>query len=192
MALNPPETVWIVHGSLRRSRANGPGERFVLWVQGCTLGCHGCFNPGTHSAMGTPVSVDSVLTQVLQLPDLEGVTLTGGEPLQQPEALEEFCRGLKKRSDLGVIVLTGYSVEEIRADERLMAASQDVDVLVAGRYNSRLHLGAGLRGSSNKSYWFLTDRYSGEEFEAIPEIEVLVDSQGTLTVTGMVPWSLPV
>ena len=37
-----------LHGFLPRSRANGPGWRSVVWVQGCSLGCPGCFNPQTH------------------------------------------------------------------------------------------------------------------------------------------------
>ena len=38
-----------IHAIEPRSRANGPGARFVVWLQGCTLGCPGCFNPATHA-----------------------------------------------------------------------------------------------------------------------------------------------
>ena len=41
-----------IHAIEPRSRANGPGVRFVVWLQGCTLGCPGCFNPSTHAAAG--------------------------------------------------------------------------------------------------------------------------------------------
>ncbi|MEU3457268.1 4Fe-4S single cluster domain-containing protein [Micromonospora sp. NPDC006766] len=176
---------WRIHATLPRSRANGPGERFVVWTQGCSLGCAGCFNPETHPAGSVAREVANVVREVLATPGIEGVTVTGGEPLEQPEALAAFVAGVR-RAGLGVVVLTGFSRAEIATDPALTAAVAGVDLVIAGRYNRRLHLGAGLRGSSNKEYWDRTGRYSAAMLSAVPEVEVLIGRDGTVTVTGMV------
>lgn len=176
---------WRVHATMAGSLANGPGERFVVWTQGCSLGCPGCFNPETHATAGPVRVVGDVVAEVLATPGIEGVTVTGGEPLEQPEALALFAREVSA-AGLGVVVLTGFSKEEIEADASMLAAVSDVDAVVAGRYNRRLHLGSGLRGSSNKSYWLRSGRYQMEMFEKLPELEVLIDRDGTVILTGMV------
>jgi anaerobic ribonucleoside-triphosphate reductase activating protein len=181
-------TPWRVHATVPRSRANGPGERFVVWTQGCSLACPGCFNPETHAAQGPAREVGAVVREVLATAGIEGVTVTGGEPLEQPDALAVFAREVS-RVGLGVVVLTGFSRQEIESDAVLLAAVSDVDMLVAGRYNPRLHLGSGLRGSSNKVYWARSERYPQRLFMDLPEAEVLIDPDGTVTLTGMVALS---
>jgi len=200
----PAGTLWRVHAIERRSRANGPGVRFVVWSQGCTLGCPGCFNPETHlpdlprggvvgAATGAgcewpagewPVA-ELVTAAAAQAGHVEGVTLSGGEPLQQPAAVAAFCAGIRARTDLGIIVLTGYTRAEIEADPSRDAAVADADMVIVGRYNPRLHLGAGLRGSANKQYWARTGRYRAEDFAAVPDLEIAVAADGTITVSGM-------
>lgn len=176
-----------VHDMLPRSRANGPGTRFTIWVRGCTLGCAGCFNPTTHpTTAGTAWPVADLAELVLaELPHVEGVTLSGGEPLEQPEAVAELCRLLRARSDLGTVVLTSFTKAEIEADPARRAAVEDADTVIAGRYNAALRLGTGLRGSANKVYWPRTGRYRAADFECTPDAEITIGPDGTLTVTGM-------
>jgi anaerobic ribonucleoside-triphosphate reductase activating protein len=194
-----------VHAVEPRSRANGPGVRFVVWSQGCTLGCPGCFNPQTHparpprgGAAGGPAAgtaggwmagqwpaAELAAAAAGQAGQVEGVTLTGGEPLQQPAAVAAFCAEIRARTGLGIIVLTGYTRAEIEADPSRAAAVADADMVIAGRYNPRLHLGAGLRGSANKQYWARTGRYRPEDFAAVPDLEIAVAADGTVTVSGM-------
>ena len=84
-----------VHAIEPRSRANGPGVRFVVWLQGCTLGCPGCFNPLTHDPRaGTERAVDDIVAQ-LRAVRVDGLTLSGGEPMQQRDAA--FKRLLHRR-----------------------------------------------------------------------------------------------
>ncbi|ADD44917.1 4Fe-4S single cluster domain-containing protein [Stackebrandtia nassauensis] len=175
-----------VHATLSDSRANGPGERFVVWFQGCSLACPGCFNPETHGPDAEELSVAELAGRVLARADRwEGITLTGGEPLQQPEAVAELCRRIREGSRLGVLILTGYTRGEIEADPARLAAVADADLVIAGRYNAGLRLGTGLRGSSNKTYWWLTDRYREADLAAVPEAEVRIGADGTLIFTGM-------
>lgn len=183
-----PGTLWRVHAVVPLSLANGPGARFVIWSQGCTLGCLRCFNPGTHDPGGPaedrPVA-ELVAAVTAQAGRLEGVTLTGGEPLEQPQAAGEFCRQVRARTDLGIIVLTGFTRAEIEGDAARLAAVADADMIIAGRYNARLHLAAGLRGSSNKEYWARTGRYRPEDLAAVPDLEIAVGADGLITVSGM-------
>lgn len=190
MALTPPAgpaTPWRVHAVLPRSVANGPGERFTIWSQGCALACPGCFNPETHAAANGAVrTVGELVDEVLaEVPGIEGVTLTGGEPLAQPAAVAAFCTRLRARADLGVIVLTGYTRVEIETDPARAAAVAAADLVVAGRYNQRLTAGTGLRGSTNKTYWARTGRYRPGDLGAVPETEVIIGVDGMVTVTGM-------
>jgi anaerobic ribonucleoside-triphosphate reductase activating protein len=175
---------WRVHGVLPRSRVNGPGVRYTIWLQGCSLACPGCFNPGTHAAAGSLAPVAQTVSAVRAEQGIDGVTLTGGEPLQQPSAVAAFCAAVR---DLGIVVLTGYSRAEIEADRALAAAVADVDMVIAGRYERRRHLGAGLRGSTNKEYWARTGRYHPDEFATLPETEIVITPDGQLSVTGIAP-----
>ena len=56
----------LLHAFIPASRANGPGLRTVVFFQGCTLGCQGCFNPETHAFRGAEVTVLAVAERVLQ------------------------------------------------------------------------------------------------------------------------------
>ena len=69
-----------LHAVEPRSAANGPGTRFVIWFQGCTIGCPGCFNPLTHSTRTNRlVGIEALVGQVLEHAErIEGVTISGG------------------------------------------------------------------------------------------------------------------
>jgi anaerobic ribonucleoside-triphosphate reductase activating protein len=184
-----------LHSSLPHSRANGPGARAVVWVQSCSLGCPGCFNPQTHSPTGGElVGVDDLFRRVAELQDrIEGVTVSGGEPLQQLPALLGLLERLRAETALSAIVFTGYAWEEVQAfpeSPRLLAC---VDVLLAGRYDARRRLAEGLRGSANKTVHLLTARYRAADLEAVPAAEVHIGPAGELEVSGIDPprWRLP-
>lgn len=185
-----PGTPWRIHAVLPRSLANGPGLRYVIWSQGCTLGCPGCFNPQTHTRTGpaTTRPAEEVADAVLAgaaASGIEGVTLTGGEPLEQPEPVRVFCDRVRASSGLGIIVLTGFTRREIERDPARATAVAAADMVIAGRYNARRHLGRGLRGSANKVYWARTSRYRAGQFAEVPEVELIVAPDGSLTVTGL-------
>jgi anaerobic ribonucleoside-triphosphate reductase activating protein len=185
----PGGTPWRIHAVLPRSRANGPGVRFVIWSQGCALACPGCFNPETHPSEpphGEPRTAEALASMVLaQRHSIEGVTLTGGEPLEQPAAVAAFCERIKAGSDLGIVVLTGFTRREIAADPGREHAVRNADMVIAGRYNAGRHLGRGLRGSANKTYWARTARYSPADFETVPDVELILAPDGSMTITGL-------
>src|SRR5258706_14960618 len=97
-----------IHATEARSRANGPGARFVVWMQGCTLGCPGCFNPTTHDAGGgREVDVADLAAELAATANIEGLTLSGGEPLQQPDAAAALLAAARALG-LSTLVFSGY------------------------------------------------------------------------------------
>ncbi len=122
---------------------------------------------------------------------IEGVTVSGGEPLQQRRGLVAFLERLRSRTNLSTLVFTGYTREEVAAMAgagRLLAC---VDVLVAGRYDEGQPLGTGLRGSANQVVHLLSERYSPADIDAVPDAEVVIDSTGGLTLSGVDPLRWP-
>jgi anaerobic ribonucleoside-triphosphate reductase activating protein len=177
-----------INAFLTHSLANGPGMRAVIWVQGCSLGCRGCFNPLTHPATGGQVvSVGDLFDQVAALDDVEGVTVSGGEPLQQLSPLLILLQRLRRRTALSTLVFSGYTWEEVQRLPQADALLACVDVLLAGRYDSSRHLARDLRGSANKTVHFLTDRYTSADLETVPPAEVVIAPGGEIRITGVDP-----
>jgi anaerobic ribonucleoside-triphosphate reductase activating protein len=178
-----------VHAMEPRSRANGPGTRFVIWFQGCSLGCPGCFNPDTHApGPRSRHTVDDLLAQILALGDaIEGITLSGGEPFEQPDAALALVSAVRGRTRLSILIFSGYTIEEIRELPQGLAILAHIDVLVDGRYEARQRLGRGLRGSANQRIHLLSDRYRAADVEATPEAEIRIDARGQVVLTGVDP-----
>jgi anaerobic ribonucleoside-triphosphate reductase activating protein len=170
--------------TLARSAANGPGERFVVWVQGCPLACAGCWNPDTWPFERRDLrSVNDLLAEIRGTDGIEGVTFTGGEPFAQARALTLLATQVRS-SGLSVFVFTGYELHELaRPEHRALLAV--TDVLVAGRYvEAQRATGLAWRGSANQRVHFLTDRYGPGDLDAVAEVEFHLSGDGTLTVTG--------
>jgi anaerobic ribonucleoside-triphosphate reductase activating protein len=183
-----------VHAIERRSRANGPGVRFAIWVQGCSLGCPGCFNPGTHSGEGGEVWPVERLAAAIAAEGaaIEGVTISGGEPLEQPVALLGLVEAVRHRCPgLSILVFSGYALEEIERMPPGPALLAAIDVLVDGRYLAGERLGSGLRGSANQKVRLLSRRYTIEEVEATPVAEVVIGADGLVRLSGVRPVRLP-
>lgn len=185
----PGATLVNLHAVEQRSLANGPGNRFVIWFQGCSLRCPGCYNPATHSNEANSVAtVESLLASIADdWLEIDGVTVTGGEPFEQPLALLALARGLRERFSPSLLVFSGYTMEEIRSRPLGREILDSVDVLIDGRYAGRRRLGRALRGSANKRIHLLSDRHTMEEIEAAPEAEIMVDPQGRIAITGIDP-----
>ena len=151
-----------IHEIGRHIHVLGPGTRFVVWVQGCLQRCPGCIAPDARPLDGGRIeTVDSLAEIILSVPDLEGLTLSGGEPFLQAEALARLVRTVRATRDLGVIVYTGYLLEDLRAGclphaDELLAVT---DLLIDGPYIDELNDNAALRGSSNQRIIQLTERY---------------------------------
>ena len=140
-------------------RVLGPGVRYVLWTQGCRKRCPGCVAAESHALDGgKDISVQALAWEVI-LSDAEGLTISGGEPFLQAEALAELVRSVRKRRDMGVIVYTGYRMEELPALPGGPELLGQTDLLIDGEYLQRQDDRRGLRGSANQRVIPLTERY---------------------------------
>jgi anaerobic ribonucleoside-triphosphate reductase activating protein len=171
------------------SRANGPGIRSVLWLQGCTLGCPGCFNPLTHSRVGGSLcSTDEILACILaQRGRIEGITISGGEPLQQAAPLASLLRAVKQAAALSIVLFTGFTWTEVNRLPGGVEVLASVDVLLAGRYDAAKRIASGLLGSSNKSVHFLTPHYTQADLDRVPEAEIIIQPNGEVRFSGIEP-----
>lgn len=172
-------------------RVLGPGLRAVLWVQGCSHACPGCLVPESWSPQGPPSSVDEVAAWILGCPGIEGITLTGGEPMEQARALACLLDRVRSRRDLGVVCFTGYRLEELRLEEHGALLSR-VDLLIDGPYHLEQHADLLWRGSTNQRLHPLTSRY----LAFMPEVggdrgvglEFRFESDGGYAFAGVPPW----
>lgn len=170
--------------TIARSAVNGPGERFVVWVQGCSLHCRGCWNPDTWRAEPRTLCHPSDLGEIIvATPGIEGVTLTGGEPFEQADQLALLASRVRA-AGLSVMIFTGFELDELDTkDRRALLAS--ADIVVAGRYRQdRRSVDLPWRGSTNQTVHFLTGRYGPAALPESSACEVHIAEDGSLTYTG--------
>ncbi len=174
------------------TRSEGPGNRYALWVQGCTLRCAGCCNPEM-LAMVTKrlVPATQLADKILTLKNIEGVSFLGGEPLLQAPALAVLAKRLRKHG-LSVMLFTGYTYRHIRRqnDPHWNALLAQTDLLVSGPYLRRQHSSRRRWiGSDNQEIHYLSERYVhlSEEAQGWDPGRNSIDityRDGTLTVNG--------
>ena len=188
------EPVVHVARTVANTCAEGPGIRYAIWVQGCTIRCPGCFNPHLWASTGgTPAAPDE-LVQAARGTDAEGITLLGGEPFDQAAGLAAVAKGAQ-RVGLTVMTFTGHLLEGLRARAENDAAAHDLldatDLLVDGPYLSdQPDLTRPWVGSTNQRFHFLTARYMDLEhrIEDLPDrIEVRVAANGAVALNGWAP-----
>lgn len=138
------------------TEALGPFKRYALWVQGCNKRCRGCISPDAQPlAGGTVIDVADLAAEILSVPEIEGITISGGEPFLQQDALVELVDLLKSKRDLGLIIYTGMHYSEIE-DAPL---AHRCDLIIDGEYIEELNDDMSLRGSSNQNAICLSNRY---------------------------------
>lgn len=139
--------------------ALGPGNRFVIWTQGCLRRCKGCASP-EHQSLdgGYLIDTKELSNQICSCRQIDGITISGGEPFLQAHALTDLLNGVSEvRPELTVLVFTGNKLEEL-TDLDSKAFLEKIDLLIDGEYIPDLNDGKGLRGSSNQKFHFLTER----------------------------------
>lgn len=191
----------LLHNKIAYSEANGPGARAVVYFQGCTLGCLGCWNPETHVFdTSKEVPTDDIIDWIAGLPEIEGVTFSGGEPLQHPVDLFLIMWELRRRRpELSFGMYTGYTLRELdRGDFRWFANGSLIDgdpqiwamirhlldFAIMGRYNQEKTTSSKpMCGSDNQQVQFFSERYSLEDLGA-QVVEFSVDPSGLVQLTG--------
>ncbi|AEV83752.1 anaerobic ribonucleoside-triphosphate reductase activating protein [Actinoplanes sp. SE50] len=178
----PPPVV--VARFLERTRAEGPGERTAVWVQGCSIRCPGCFNPHLFTPRGgTPVPPAELAARILAT-GTDGVTLLGGEPFDQAAGLAAVAATVRAAGRT-VMTFTGYDHAELRsrADQGVAGLLAATDLLVAGPFRQDLiDRVRPWAGSTNQQFVHLTDRLP---VDVTPDrLEVTVSGTGDIAVNG--------
>jgi anaerobic ribonucleoside-triphosphate reductase activating protein len=142
-------------GIIEESVVDGPGLRFVVFMQGCPHGCGGCHNPDTHDpGGGYSADTDDIIGRFMENPLLAGMTLSGGEPFLQARAARALAEQVK-RAGKSLVAYTGFLCEELARqavrDKDIRGLLHSVDILVDGPYIQELSTRASeFRGSSNQ------------------------------------------
>ena len=166
------------------SRVNGPGKRFTLWTQGCSKGCVNCFNPETWNNKNNIVLSTSEIFEMIKDFELEGVTITGGDPFEQEEELLELLILISSLSlSKGVIVFTGFTYDEIRENKIREKCCDYIDVLIDGRYEKENRVSDCFKGSSNQNIIYFSSKVKEEELIMDQEVEVSI-MDDIISVTG--------
>ena len=141
------------------SRALGPGLRYIIWTQGCLFHCANCLSPQSKPLdQGYLMEVDSIADDIISNQNIEGITISGGEPMIQAEPLCQLLDKVKdKRPELTIISFTGFRKENLTAPAQIQLLNT-IDLLIDGEYVDELNDGMGLRGSSNQRLHFMSNR----------------------------------
>lgn len=136
---------------ISESIVDGPGLRLTVFVQGCPHGCPGCHNPQTHAFDGgREMTVEEICRIYEENPLLDGLTLSGGEPMCQPTECAVLAREIRARGG-NIWVYSGYTYEQIEADVAKKALLDAADVLIDGPFiQSQRSLELLWRGSKNQ------------------------------------------
>jgi anaerobic ribonucleoside-triphosphate reductase activating protein len=134
----------------------GHGRRIGLWFQGCSVGCDGCIALDTWAPdPGAAISVEDVVDwcRGLSADSVDGVTISGGEPFDQPQALLELLSRLHDwRAGLGqeidLLCYSGRALTFLRAKHQ--AILNLLDVVIPGAFVAARAPGAVWRGSANQ------------------------------------------
>lgn len=141
-----------IAATLQDSIVDGPGLRFTVFVQGCSHRCPGCHNPQTHDpAGGEEQSVEALVARMRSNPLTDGLTLSGGEPFEQPQTCLALANAAHQ-AGLNVWCYSGYTYEELlTGSPDQQALLQAVDVLVDGPFLLKERtLSLPFRGSRNQ------------------------------------------
>jgi anaerobic ribonucleoside-triphosphate reductase activating protein len=175
--------------------ALGPGFRSVAWVQGCPFRCRGCLAPEwIPDRPARSMYPEDLAGHLLSDPAVDGLTLSGGEPMAQAAGLAETVRLARSVQDLTVICFTGYRLNQLTGGrpqlDGVAGLLAQVDVLVDGPYVAGLDNGQGLRGSTNQRVHHLTGRLSGYPFETAPRTAELRIGPAEALMVGVPPRGL--
>ena len=148
---------------------NGTGFRTVIWVSGCSMGCKGCFNPSTHNpyfGQEYTQETEDYLMECLSKDYIDGITITGGNPLEDYN-LDTVLNLVNKIRLLypnkTIWLYSGYEYKHIFRGEPSCLSKEgynnykrrkiieSVDVLVDGKYvDSQRDVSLKWRGSKNQ------------------------------------------
>lgn len=165
----------------------GPGDRIAIWMVGCKHGCKGCSNPELWEVQDKyQISMESIMELIKQIEKehiIDGFTITGGDPFEQPAELKELLLQLREISS-DILVYTGYEYKDIK--ERYNDILSIISVLIDGKYEEDKNHTSCLIGSDNQQIYYLNTelKYVYEEYmsKTKNQIQNFTSSDGIISV----------
>ena len=137
----------------------GPGKRIGVWFQGCSIQCPGCINPETWEFAASQRIEFKSLREVVDgwLPEADGLTISGGEPFDQPAALLALLEWHAKAApDHDTQAFTGYDFAQLESEHPQIL--RHLDVVISGPYQETARHASSLSGSENQEIHLLSER----------------------------------
>lgn len=171
--------------------ALGPGQRVGIWMQGCSIRCPGCISVDTWTHGRGMTAVESVIAAITPWLDRAcGVTISGGEPFDQPQALAALLRQIRMASAADILIFTGYPREAIAPE--LEKIDGLVDALITDPFDRLAPQTLSLRGSDNQRLHLLTplgqERFASYErvtMRSDQNLDLMFDEDGTVWLAGI-------
>ena len=178
-----------IMGYVDESEVNGPGSRVVVWLQGCSRECDGCFNPQSWSfEINQLISVNELIEKILANPKNTGVTFSGGEPFWQASALTQVAIKVKE-SGLNVMSFTGFTLEQLQSENAPIASQEllgQLDILIDGAFVKSLAINDpnSLVSSANQKVHIFNPDFKDQLDWASDQIEIHILKDGSRIITG--------
>ena len=141
--------------TFKETIVDGVGLRYSIYFSGCSHACPGChneysWNPNNGTELTYKI-LNEIANEINQNELLDGITISGGDPLFNPKDMLKVLKFLKKKTKKNIWMYTGYTLEEIKKDDLRKKCLKYVDVLVDGRFIKELYdPNIKFRGSSNQ------------------------------------------
>lgn len=104
-----------IHALIPITGVNGPGKRFGIWLQGCSRKCPDCYNPDAKdAASGNEMSIEYLYRKIISTQGIEGVSFSGGEPLEQADGLIELMTKIKENTSLTILIFTAFTMPQLK------------------------------------------------------------------------------
>lgn len=171
--------------------ALGPGKRLGIWFQGCSLRCKGCISVDTWGKAKELITIDQLMSELQTwLPQAEGITISGGEPFDQFEALLALLIKLREKTTVDILLYTGYSSEKIA--DQLQLIKPYIDVLISDPFQFQSPQTLRLRGSDNQRLHCFSER-AQEKFAYYQQtittmdkrLDIMFDDEGVVWFAGV-------
>lgn len=171
--------------------ALGPGRRVGIWFQGCSIRCPGCISSDTWAKRAPDTTVDELLVRLRPwFHECDGVTISGGEPFEQPAPLERLLRGVRQLTAADILVYSGRRLEQLLGEP--CVTSGLIDCLISEPFECSAPQTKYLMGSDNQRMTYLTplgsrvfgalNRQAGD---ADRRLDVMFEDVGVVWIAGI-------
>ena len=169
----------------------GPGNRIGIWFQGCSIRCKGCVSADTWGTGHGGVRIEEIMATINPwLNTADGITISGGEPFDQPEALGNLLSLLRSRTDIDILVYSGHPFEKI--SPLVEKFKGNLDALISDPYEEHTTQTTALRGSDNQRLHCLTPlgesrfrNFNHKLTESDKTFDIMFDEEGTIWLAGI-------